>query len=209
MLIPKNIRNIFTTIQLLSKSNQTFLKVKRIRNLDGIYEKYSAKSLGLSESITLDLGCGANPRNPFQANIEWGIDIREDLDRKVKSVDLTINPIPFEGSTFDYITAYDFIEHVPRIIYTPDCRFPFIQLMNEIWRTLKDGGIFFSFTPVYPFKAAFNDPTHVNYITEETFDYFNDGIRLGSMYGFTGKFKVLEQYRTHTHLVSILKKIKI
>jgi SAM-dependent methyltransferase len=202
-------KNIFATIALLTKSNQTFLKVKRIRNLDGIYEKYSAKSLGLSESTTLDLGCGANPRNPFQANIKWGIDIREDLDHKIKSVDLTIHSIPFEDRTFDYITAFDFIEHIPRIIYAPDCRFPFIQLMNEIWRTLKEGGIFFSFTPVYPFKAAFNDPTHVNYITEETFDYFNDGIRLGSMYGFTGKFKVLEQYRTHTHLISILKKIKV
>lgn len=202
-------KNIFATIALLTKSNQTFLKVKRIRNLDGLYEKYSAKSLGLSESTTLDLGCGANPRNPFQANIKWGIDIREDLDRKIKSVDLTIHSIPFEDRTFDYITAFDFIEHVPRIIYAPDCRFPFIQLMNEIWRTLKEGGIFFSFTPVYPFKAAFNDPTHVNYITEETFDYFNDGIRLGSMYGFTGKFTVLEQYRTHTHLISILKKVKV
>ncbi|MBU3558295.1 class I SAM-dependent methyltransferase [Polynucleobacter sp. Nonnen-W13] len=202
-------KNIFATIALLTKSNQTFLKVKRIRNLDGIYEKYSAKSLGLSESTTLDLGCGANPRNPFQANIKWGIDIREDLDHKIKSVDLTIHSIPFEDRTFDYITAFDFIEHVPRIIYAPDCRFPFIQLMNEIWRTLKEGGIFFSFTPVYPFKAAFNDPTHVNYITEETFDYFNDGIRLGSMYGFTGKFTVLEQYRTHTHLISILKKVKV
>lgn len=202
-------KNIFATIALLTKSNQTFLKVKRIRNLDGIYEKYSAKSLGLSESTTLDLGCGANPRNPFQANIKWGIDIREDLDHKIKSVDLTIHSIPFEDRTFDYITAFDFIEHVPRIIYAPDCRFPFIQLMNEIWRTLKEGGHFFSFTPVYPFKAAFNDPTHVNYITEETFDYFNDGIRLGSMYGFTGKFTVLEQYRTHTHLISILKKVKV
>lgn len=209
MLIPKNIKNIFAAIPLLSKSNQTFIKIKRIRNLDGLYEKYSTKSLGLADSTTLDLGCGTIPRNPFQANTQWGIDIREDLDRKIKSVDLTIKPIPFEASTFDYITAYDFIEHVPRIIYAPDCRFPFIQLMDEIWRTLKVGGIFFSFTPVYPFKTAFNDPTHVNYITEETFDYFNDGTRLASMYGFSGAFKVLEQYRTNTHLISILQKVKV
>lgn len=131
-------------------------------------------------SSTLGLCCGTTPHDPFR-----------------------------EKSLIILLRLTLFIKHVPRIIYTPDCKLPFIQLMNEIWGTLKDGGIFFSFTPAYPFKAAFNDPMHVNYITEETFDYFNDGIRLGSMYGFTGKFKVLEQYRTHTHLVSILKKIKI
>jgi len=81
--------------------------------------------------------------------------------------------------------------------------------MNEIWRTLKDGGIFFSLTSVYPFKTAFSDPTHVNYITEETFQYFNNGSRLASIYGFSGAFKVLEQYRTDTHLISILQKIKV
>lgn len=209
MLSPKKIRNIFATIPLLSKSNQSFIKIKRIRHPDGLYEKYSVKNMGLSNSTALDLGCGTTPRNPFQANTQWGIDIREDLDHNIKSVDLTINPIPFEDKSFDYITAFDFVEHVPRIIYAPDCRFPFIQLMNEIWRTLKEGGIFFSLTPVYPFKTAFSDPTHVNYITEETFQYFNDGSRLASIYGFSGAFKVLEQYRTDTHLISILQKIKV
>jgi len=167
------------------------------------------KTWGLQIQPPLDLGCGTTPRNPFQENTQWGIDIREDLDHKIKSVDLTINSIPFEDRAFDYITAFDFVEYVPRIIYAPDCRFPFIQLMNEIWRTLKDGGIFFSLTSVYPFKTAFSDPTHVNYITEETFQYFNDGLRLASIYGFSGAFKVLEQYRTDTHLISILQKIKV
>ncbi|MBU3560669.1 class I SAM-dependent methyltransferase [Polynucleobacter sp. MWH-Hall10] len=209
MLLPKKIRNICAAIPLLSKSNQDFIRIKRIRHLDSLYEKYSAKTLGLENSVTLDLGCGTIPRNPFQANTQWGIDIREDLDRKVKNVDLTINPIPFEDRAFDYITAFDFIEHVPRIIYAPNCRFPFIQLMNEIWRTLKEEGIFFSLTPVYPFKTAFSDPTHVNYITEETFQYFNDSSRLATTYGFCGAFKVLEQYRTDTHLISILQKMKV
>lgn len=209
MLLPKTIRNIFLAIPLLSNSNRSFIKIKRIRRPDGLYKKYNAQSMGLLESATLDLGCGAAPRNPFEATAQWGIDIREDLDNKIKSVDLTINPIPFEDGTFNYITAFDFIEHVPRIIYAPNCRFPFIQLMNEIWRTLKVGGIFFSFTPVYPFKSAFCDPTHVNFITEETFGYFNDSTRLATMYGFTGAFKVLEQYRTDAHLISILQKVEV
>jgi hypothetical protein len=47
--------------------------------------------------------------------------------------------------------------------------------MNEIFRTLKPGGIFFSKTPAYPISAVFSDPTHVNNITADTFPlYFDD-----------------------------------
>lgn len=209
MLSFKKIQNIFKAIPLLSKSNESLVKIKRIRNLDTLFDRHGASSLGLIESATLDIGCGTIPRNPFQANVQWGIDIREDLDNNVKSVDLNINPIPFSDETFDYITAFDFIEHVPRVIYAPDCRFPFVQLMNEVWRTLKANGIFFSHTPAYPFRTAFSDPTHVNYITEETFQYFNNESKLASMYGFNGAFKVLEQYRTDSHLISVLQKTKV
>jgi len=80
--------------------------------------------------------------------------------------------------------------------------------MNEVWRTLKKDGIFFSHTPVYPLRTAFGDPTHVNFITEETFLYFDDQKNLASIYGFTGAFKVLEQVRTDSHLISVLQKVE-
>lgn len=203
----KKLRNIFKAVPLISKSNESFVRLQRIRHVDTLYEKYSSKKIGIEKSSTLDIGCGIIPRNPFKADLQFGIDIREDLKRNIKSVDLTIHPIPFGDDTFDYITAFDFIEHVPRVIYAPNCRFPFVQLMNEIWRTLKKDGIFFSHTPVYPFRTAFGDPTHVNFITEETFYYFDNEKTLASMYGFTGAFKVLEQGRTDSHLISVLKKI--
>jgi SAM-dependent methyltransferase len=204
----KKIRNIFKAIALISKSNESFIKLKRMRDIDTLYGKYSSKNIGLEMSSTLDIGRGATPRNPFDAETQFGIDIREDLARNIKSVDLTLHPIPFGDCEFDYITAFDFIEHVPRVIYTPDCRFPFIQLMNEVWRTLKKDGIFFSHTPVYPLRTAFGDPTHVNFITEETFLYFDDQKNLASIYGFTGAFKVLEQVRTDSHLISVLQKVE-
>jgi SAM-dependent methyltransferase len=204
----KKIRNIFKAIPLISKSNESFIKLKRMRNIDTLYEKYSSKNIGLQMSSTLDIGCGNIPRNPFKADLQFGIDIREDLKQNIKGVDLTIHPIPFGDAEFDYITAFDFIEHVPRVIYVPDCRFPFVQLMNEVWRTLKKDGIFFSHTPVYPFRTAFGDPTHVNFITEETFYYFDNDKNLASMYGFTGAFRVLEQGRTESHLISILQKVE-
>jgi SAM-dependent methyltransferase len=96
---------------------------------------------------TLDLGCGLKPRNPFNADELFGIDIRPNENQNIKVADLAIEAIPFPDDHFDYVSAYDFIEHIPRVIYNPNRRFSFIELMNEIYRVLKMGGTFASFTP--------------------------------------------------------------
>lgn len=161
-------------------------------------------------SKTLDLGCGTNPRNPFSADEVFGIDIREDLSAGIKRADLVIEPIPFEDSFFEYVSAYDFLEHIPRIIYAPKRRNPFIELMNEVYRVLKIGGFFLSFTPAFPHPEAFQDPTHVNIITELTFRaYFDDVNRWGAMYGFNGAFQGKIQEWRGPHLLVVLQKVPI
>ena len=72
---------------------------------------------------TLDIGCGKQPRNPFMAKNLFGVDILGSVDPNIKSADLTTENIPFEDSTFDYITAFDFIEHIPRVVYYDGHRF--------------------------------------------------------------------------------------
>jgi SAM-dependent methyltransferase len=97
---------------------------------------------------------------------------------------------------------------VPRVIYMPEKRNPFVELMNEIYRVLKTGGIFLSVTPAYPHGAAFQDPTHVNIITEETFiRYFDDTYMWAKIYGFNGRFKVLQQEWSGANLVTQLQKV--
>ena len=81
---------------------------------------------------TLDIGCGKEPKNPFLMDEVYGIDIREDLDAKIFRADLAVEPIPFENEFFDGVSAFDFIEHVPRVIYMPHRRFCFVELMNEL-----------------------------------------------------------------------------
>jgi hypothetical protein len=65
----------------------------------------------------LDLGCGSNPRNPFQAPELFGADIRSDLEGNLRQADLSIEPIPFGDNMFDFCTAFNFIEHIPRNSY--------------------------------------------------------------------------------------------
>ncbi|WP_367849716.1 class I SAM-dependent methyltransferase [Rhodoferax sp. WC2427] len=157
---------------------------------------------------TLDLGCGPNPNNPFHAEEIFGVDIRADIGVNIAGADLAIEPIPYADDMFEYVTAFQFIEHVPRVIYAPSHRNPFVLLMNEIYRVLKVGGVFLSVTPAYPHTAAFQDPTHVNIITEETFTcYFDDTNRWAKIYGFNGHFKILRQEWMGANLVTQMQKV--
>lgn len=151
------------------------------------------------DSVHLDLGCGAIPRNPFAAKILYGADFSEFGSRlqdgiHFVSVDLT-RSLPFEADSFSSISAYDVLEHIPRWERLPDDSiiFPFVNLMQEIHRVLRPNGIFYAVTPGYPSKAAFQDPTHINYITVETLAYFSgDTVHADNLgYGFSGKFEVL------------------
>lgn len=144
---------------------------------------------------SLELGCGIHHKNPFNAQETYGIDIREDLDSHIYKADLAIEPIPFPDNWFDFVVAEHFIEHVPRLIYLPEHRFAFIELMSEIWRVLKPGGLFYAITPAYPHVEAFQDPTHVNIITEQTFPaYFCFAVPWAQQYGFKGRFNFTEQF---------------
>lgn len=160
---------------------------------------------------SLDLGCGSQIRNPFNADDLMGVDVRHDADTdQVRIADLAIDPIPFQSDLFDYVVAYDFLEHIPRILYVPNRRNSFVELMNEIHRVLRPGGQFLSVTPAYPKAAAFQDPTHVNIITEQTFPlYFDHVNRWATIYGFKGAFLILEQKWQGVHLVTLMQKVSL
>lgn len=159
---------------------------------------------------SLDLGCGPTPRNPFNVEELYGVDVREDLDSNIKRADLAIEPIPFESDFFNYVTAYDFLEHIPRVLYAPERRNAFVELMNEVYRVLQVGGLFITSTPAYPHPEAFQDPTHVNIITENTFRaYFDNVNRWAAMYGFKGAFHIKVQEWQGAHLFVVLQKVEL
>ena len=173
-----------------------------------VNKHYTATS---STTLSLDLGCGSNPRNPFQATKSFGVDIRGDLERNISRADLSIEPIPFGDNTFDFCTAFDFIEHIPRSIYPQGKpRLAFVELMNEIHRVLKPGGMLLHFTPAFPSKEAFQDPTHVNIITKDTMpDYFCEPKNWAKGYGFNGSFELIEQRWVRSKwLIGIMRALK-
>jgi SAM-dependent methyltransferase len=143
--------------------------------------------------IVVDFGCGSNPRNPLKAKKVVGLDVFEDSPFQV-SDELsymqvsTDGKLPFNDSSLDALTAFDVLEHIPRQSGYSHTN-PFIEIMNEIHRVLRPGGLFLAVTPSFPSAAAFQDPTHVNIISTETHKYFSDDVWGRSLgYGFRGQF---------------------
>ena len=167
----------------------------------------------------LDIGCNSNPRNPFNATKLYGVDII-DLETNhfnYHKCNLIYDVLPFSDSSFESVSAYDFLQIVPRnAIINGTGVFPFIHVMNEIYRVLKPGGIFYAITPGYPRNEAFVDPTSVNFITKKTHTYFLSPKYKARMYGFQGKFKIVrkvkwikltQETRSDRWLIKVLKNI--
>ena len=144
-----------------------------------------------------DLGCGEMPRNPYGAPESFGVDIFANADN-IKHSNLSLDPIPFADNSLDSVSAYDFLEHIPRVLIDPvsgNLVFPFIRLMDEVHRVLRFGGRFYASTPCFPHASVFVDPTHVNPFNIKTHRYFTGTNPLARMYGFQGRFDLIRVCR--------------
>lgn len=153
---------------------------------------------GIQSEIHLDIGCGNKPRNPFGAKTLIGADIIEreflGLPRQVQYLKIGIDGLlPLENETLDSISGYDFIEHLSRGPTIESNMF--IRFMNEAFRVLKPNGKLLLVTPAFPSPAAFQDPTHINFITTKTIEYFTGSKPLAATfgYGFEGSFQEISQ----------------
>jgi len=117
----------------------------------------------------LDIGCGSNPRNPFDHEELYGVDI---LDKEMpnfnyQKCNVVLEKLPFDDSTFDSVLAYDFLEHIPRFaIINNETQFPFINFMNEALRVLKSGGILCYYT-LLSSRGSFCRPNTYQYYNQE------------------------------------------
>lgn len=124
--------------------------------------------------MIVDIGCGPNKREPADV----GVDIRDYDDVDIVA-DLE-DGLPMDSSTADGVLAYHVLEHVDDLP----------GVMEELHRVLKDGGYLEGKVPHYRERDAYTDPTHRQYFTASTFDYWDPTTEYGSMSYFDAEFRI-------------------
>lgn len=121
-----------------------------------------------------DIGCGRNKQGK-----DWfGIDYRN-IPGIVNLVqDLETFPWKVSSGTFNTAVCSHVVEHI-----SPSHGI-FISFMNECWRILKPGSDLLISAPYATSVGMFRDPTHCNFINEETWSYFapDDDFFHGGLY---------------------------
>lgn len=144
----------------------------------------------------LDLGCGTLPKarlgidRHYAPGVMLGIDLetlqptrcdhdappefeavaKRTYEQYRKNVDgdssWRLPRLPFPDNSIESIVSHHCLEHI---------RDGFIPLMDEIHRILKPGGVFRAITPLFPSRAAVEDPDHKRYFMIETWGAFCGG----------------------------------
>ena len=111
-----------------------------------------------SSSLILELGCGSTKTNPNSI----GIDI---LDYPVVDIVGDIYEVlkKFPDSSVAHVSSIHFIEHVSDIN----------QLMLELERIIKPGGVIDFKVPHFSNPYFYSDPTHINFFGLYTFCYMS------------------------------------
>lgn len=136
--------------------------------------KETRKLLTKRKISYVDIGCGASKQNKDWFGIDYrklpGVDLVQDLEKF---------PWAVPSESFDIAIASHVVEHI-----NPSHGI-FISFMNECWRILKTGGDFLIGAPYATSVGMFRDPTHCNFVNEETWAYFDpkDPMFNGQLYG--------------------------
>jgi SAM-dependent methyltransferase len=124
--------------------------------------KNTRKVLKERKIARVDIGAGGNKQGK-----DWfGID-----KRQLPGIDLVQNlekfPWGVPSESFDIAMASHVVEHIN------PANGVFLSWMNEVWRILKHGGQFIIGAPYATSTGMFRDPTHCNFVNEETWSYFD------------------------------------
>lgn len=134
-------------------------------------------------SFKLNLGCGFRLQKGY-INIDNRPEVKPDL-----VCDIT-EGLPYDDDSVDEVRAWDFLEHI--------LLGKTVGVIEEIWRVLKPGGIFESFTPDAEVgQAAFQDPDHKSFWVQNSWLYYSHP-QYRTLYGTKADFNISKIARVET-----------
>ena len=111
----------------------------------------------MKNGTKLNVGCGIKPYNGY-INLDLvklpGVDIVNDI--------ANIPWKPFKKSQFEEVLLFSILEHIPT----------WMEVLGEAHRVLKPGGRAIIKVPHFTSATSYKDPTHINYFSYGTFDFF-------------------------------------
>lgn len=123
----------------------------------------------------LYIGCGKDIRKGY-INLDCvklpGVDVVHNLDKY---------PWPFKDNTFEEVYCVNVLEHLESIV----------KPMEEIWRISKNSARIIIKAPIFPGIGAAADPTHKQFFSFLTFNYFRpeDGLN----YYSKARFRIIKR----------------
>ena len=124
----------------------------------------------------LNIGCGKDIKKGY-VNIDKfslaGVDVVHDLN---------VFPWPFKDNSFEEINAEMILEHLDN----------WTKALEEIWRVSKNKARIKVIVPFFPSIYSVIDPTHKNFFTYFTFDYFQPNHNFS--YYSKAKFNILKRH---------------
>jgi len=124
-----------------------------------IFRKDNQDKQDSQDNLQLNLG-GGRRRYPNFINVDKAALPETDLQWNLEKV-----PLPFAENSVSKIISEHTLEHV----------FNFVELLEEMYRITKPGGVWEIVVPYYKYEGTFRDPTHRCFFSENTFDYFKEG----------------------------------
>jgi len=119
--------------------------------------------------VIVDIGCGAK-----KLNGAFGLDRRKEPG--VNVICDFEHAVPLKTNSVDVVYMSHIMEHIRDLI-------PFLE---EVYRVCHPGAEVRVIVPYYTSRGAFRDPTHVRFITEDTFQYFESP----TDYGIKTNFRI-------------------
>ena len=110
----------------------------------------------MKNKMKINLGCGDKYLKGY-VNCDYSKNVRTD-----KFFDLNKFPYPLKSNYADEILMDNVLEHLDDMV----------KVMEELYRILKNKGKLIIIVPYGKSDGAMQDPTHKQFFTEKTMDYF-------------------------------------